>query len=83
MDKYDKDLIIDEYISSLQHDYDQIKEMRQFVIIEDERYKELVDTALKIIDKKINHIINAKSFDDVKKHLKLKKLIKSRGKKRG
>ena len=79
MDNYKKDSAIDNFISALQHDFYNIEKMSKFIIIEDEKEKKLVDESLKLINEKINDIIHSKSIDDVKRHVKLKKVFKKFG----
>lgn len=79
MGNYEKDSAIDKFISVLQNDFFNIEKMSKFIIIEDEKEKKLVDESLKLINKKIDDIIHSKSIDDVKKHVKLKKVFKKFG----
>lgn len=79
MTDYEKDKAIDEFISTLEHDYENLKTMSKFMTHEDKRGEELVNSTLIILRNKINAIINSKTHKDVKKHVKLKKLFKKHG----
>lgn len=78
MNEYEKDAAVDKFISYLQNDFYNIQKMCKFIKIDDDRYKKLVDESLDLIDSKIKDVINSKSIDDVKKHVKLKKLLKKK-----
>ena len=42
MSDYEKDKAIDEFVSQLDRDYNDLKTMSKFIIIEDERYQKLL-----------------------------------------
>ena len=83
MTDYEKDKAIDEFVSQLDRDYNDLKTMFKFIIIEDERYQKLINESLDILKHKIKAIIHSDSHKDVKKHVKLKKLFKKYGDKNG
>ena len=68
--------IIESYVDELQRDLHEVKRMIKFLnIYNNKKLRKKINNTIDVIDNKITKIESSKSIDDLKKHVKLKKLL--------
>lgn len=76
MDKYDKEIAIEKFVTRVSSSIEEIEKLISFLRIEDDKQKEMLKLSLKIINKKITKLKKCKSVKDTEKHIKTNKVVK-------
>ena len=76
MDNLDKMIVIDKYVDSLAHEYNQMSLMRKFLIIDDQELSHMIDVSLKIIKNRIKNLKKCKTIEECDQYINVKKILK-------
>ena len=75
MSKREKIEIIERFVKKLEYDYNVLKRTSEVIVLSDNE-KELIDKDLKELKKTIKKIKECKTFDEINKYIKVKRILK-------
>lgn len=81
MDKLDKQIAIEKFISNVSGSVDEIERLISFLRIEDDKQKRALKMSIDILNKKINKLKKCETVKETEKYIKAKKVVKKYGEK--